>query len=66
MGDCASEAYQQSLRKYHNFIVKGVFAVALKAVPSRADFTKALGGPDSDEASVMEEVKVYQEAVWTG
>jgi len=40
-----SLAYEKTLRQYHNFIVKGIFAVALKACPYRADFYAKLGSP---------------------
>ncbi|KAI8871180.1 glycolipid transfer protein [Ramicandelaber brevisporus] len=38
-------AYGETLRNYHNFIIRGVFAVAMKACPTRAYFYEKLG-PD--------------------
>jgi pleckstrin family protein A (phosphoinositide binding specific) protein 8 len=29
LSTCASTAYEQTLRKYHNFLVKGIFSVWL-------------------------------------
>ncbi|KAJ2379183.1 hypothetical protein IW150_000342 [Coemansia sp. RSA 2607] len=43
-----TEAYEKTLKQFHNFIVKGVFNVAMMACPARADFYKKLG--DSEEA----------------
>ncbi|CCL99051.1 uncharacterized protein FIBRA_01062 [Fibroporia radiculosa] len=45
-----SQAYDATLKKFHNFMVKGLFAVAMKACPYRADFYAKLatdpnGGP---------------------
>jgi len=40
-----SKAYEGTLKQYHNFLVKGVFAVALKACPYRVDFYPKLGSP---------------------
>ncbi|KAH9929553.1 glycolipid transfer protein [Epithele typhae] len=37
-----SKAYEATLKKFHNFIVKGVFTVAMKACPYRADFYSKL------------------------
>jgi len=44
------ESYNGTLKQYHNFVVKGLFSVALKATPYRSDFYKKLGGnPDEIE-----------------
>ncbi|KDQ55791.1 hypothetical protein JAAARDRAFT_180615 [Jaapia argillacea MUCL 33604] len=45
-----TNSYGVTLKQFHNFVVKGVFAVAMKACPYRADFYKKLaadpaGGP---------------------
>ncbi|PWN35993.1 putative het-c2 protein [Meira miltonrushii] len=40
-----SKAYEGSLRQYHNFVVKGAFALAMKACPYRQDFFAKLGSP---------------------
>jgi hypothetical protein len=40
-----TKGYEASLKKYHNFVIKGVFAVAMKACPYRADFYAKLGSP---------------------
>ncbi|KAG8994704.1 hypothetical protein FRB94_004939 [Tulasnella sp. JGI-2019a] len=40
-----TEAYGASLKEYHNFVVKGIFSVAMKACPYRKDFYPKLGSP---------------------
>ncbi|KAI5777791.1 glycolipid transfer protein domain-containing protein [Geopyxis carbonaria] len=39
-------AYEKTLKPHHNFMVKGIFTVAMKACPYRADFYKNLGGDE--------------------
>lgn len=39
----AGTAYGKSLRRYHGWVVRGVFALAVKAVPYRSDFLTSLG-----------------------
>ncbi|CAI8026676.1 Glycolipid transfer protein [Geodia barretti] len=48
---CANKAYDESLRKYHGWIVKGIFSVAVRAVPYHKDFVTAL----KKDASVSSE-----------
>lgn len=42
-------AYQQTLSKYHSFLIRPIFSMAMKAVPSRSNFFKSLGGSDKDD-----------------
>ncbi|KAI0049965.1 glycolipid transfer protein [Auriscalpium vulgare] len=56
-----AKSYEVTLKKFHNFVVKGVFAVALKACPYRAvlfDKLKAdpSGGPPATQEKVDEEL----------
>jgi len=51
-----SEAYGVTLKKYHNFLVKGVFSVALKACPYRKDFYEKLG---QDQTKVHEQMEAW-------
>lgn len=39
----AGTAYGKTLRRYHGWVVRGVFALAVKAVPYRSDFLTSLG-----------------------
>ncbi|KAI0256346.1 glycolipid transfer protein [Lactifluus subvellereus] len=49
------KAYDVTLKAFHNFVVKGIFSVAMKACPYRADFFNKLkadpagGSPASDD-----------------
>ncbi|KAF8326849.1 glycolipid transfer protein domain-containing protein [Cantharellus anzutake] len=40
-----TKAYEDTLKKFHNFVVRPIFALAMKACPSRADFYPKLGSP---------------------
>jgi len=50
-----SQAYDVTLKTFHNFMVKGLFSIAMKACPYRVDFFNKLkadpagGTPASDE-----------------
>ncbi|CAE6430307.1 Glycolipid transfer protein OS=Xenopus tropicalis GN=gltp PE=2 SV=1 [Rhizoctonia solani AG-1 IB] len=43
------KSYPQTLKPYHNFVVKGIFTVALKACPYRKDFYEKIGSPPDDQ-----------------
>lgn len=38
-----TKAYEQSLKKYHSFVVRPLFAIAMKGCPYRHDFYAKLG-----------------------
>ena len=38
-----TSSYESTLKKHHNFVVKGIFTLAMKACPYRTDFYKKLG-----------------------
>ncbi|KAG6891486.1 hypothetical protein C0992_005624 [Termitomyces sp. T32_za158] len=42
-----TKSYEATLKKFHNFVVKGIFAVAMKACPYRADFYNKLAADPS-------------------
>uniref|UniRef100_A0A2C9JUP5 Pleckstrin homology domain-containing family A member 8 n=1 Tax=Biomphalaria glabrata TaxID=6526 RepID=A0A2C9JUP5_BIOGL len=42
MSICASNAYSRTLKNYHGWVVRGVFAVAVKALPYRETFVSHL------------------------
>jgi hypothetical protein len=45
------------LKKFHNFVVKGIFSVAMKACPYRADFyAKLAADPDGGTPASQEEL----------
>ncbi|KAF8160696.1 glycolipid transfer protein domain-containing protein [Crassisporium funariophilum] len=52
-----AKSYEGTLKKFHNFVVKGIFAVALKACPYRADFyTKLAADPEGGEPASQEKL----------
>lgn len=45
-----SDAYADSLRRYHGWVVRGIFALAVKATPNTPDLFRVLGSrPDGQE-----------------
>jgi len=50
-----TQSYEETLKKYHNFVVKGIFSVAMKACPYRADFYRKLAADPDGGASVSDE-----------
>ncbi|EDO41182.1 predicted protein [Nematostella vectensis] len=59
LAPCATKAYEKTLKKYHGFLVRGVFSLAMKAVPYRKDFMKALGGAEEEQYTVMEDIQNF-------
>ncbi|KAF8902903.1 het-c2 protein [Gymnopilus junonius] len=52
-----TKSYEVTLKKFHNFVVKGIFAVAMKACPYRADFyTKLAADPDGGAPASQEKL----------
>ncbi|KZT25490.1 glycolipid transfer protein [Neolentinus lepideus HHB14362 ss-1] len=47
--------YDVTLKKYHNFIVQGVFSVAMNACPHRVDFYNKLAADPAGGASMPED-----------
>ncbi|KAK0476725.1 glycolipid transfer protein [Armillaria novae-zelandiae] len=63
-----SKSYELTLKKFHNFVVKGIFSLAMKACPYRADFYKKLsadpaGGPSATQDVVNEELDKWLAAL---
>ncbi|KAK2464178.1 hypothetical protein APHAL10511_003635 [Amanita phalloides] len=47
LSNAFSNAYDGTLKKFHNFVVKGIFAVAVKACPYRKEFyAKLMADPE--------------------
>ncbi|XP_006460732.1 hypothetical protein AGABI2DRAFT_192342 [Agaricus bisporus var. bisporus H97] len=54
-----TKSYEGTLKKHHNFVVKGIFAVAMKACPYRADFfTKLRADQEGGEPVTQEELEI--------
>lgn len=64
-----SNAYGKTLRQYHGWVVRGVFALALRAAPTYEGFVAALSvqeGDEKDESfsdAMMRDLKVYLPAM---
>ncbi|KAJ7163048.1 glycolipid transfer protein [Mycena filopes] len=63
-----TKSYEVTLRKFHNFVVKGIFSVAMKACPYRADFYAKLaadpaGGPSASDATLNTRLDGWLEAL---
>ncbi|KAH9946952.1 het-c2 protein [Amylocystis lapponica] len=61
-------AYDKTLKKFHNFVVKTVFSVAMKACPYRAEFYAKLasdpaGGPSVSAVALDEEFNKWLAAL---
>eukprot|EP00118_Oscarella_pearsei_P025819 m.308834 g.308834 ORF g.308834 m.308834 type:complete len:205 (+) comp44941_c0_seq1:18-632(+) len=62
LSKCASAAYEASLKRFHGWIVRGIFSLAMKAVPYRKDFVKALlQGADGGEERLLAEMKEFMD-----
>ncbi|XP_076459707.1 pleckstrin homology domain-containing family A member 8-like [Babylonia areolata] len=51
LAECASNAYSRTLKNYHGWVVRGVFAVAVKALPYRSEFLNHLAAGECDSSS---------------
>ncbi|KAL0956829.1 hypothetical protein HGRIS_002940 [Hohenbuehelia grisea] len=63
-----SNSYGVTLKQFHNFVVKGVFAVAMKACPYRKDFYAKLaadpaGGPAASQDKLDAELDKWLSAL---
>eukprot|EP00047_Mylnosiga_fluctuans_P002428 m.224496 g.224496 ORF g.224496 m.224496 type:complete len:199 (-) comp11097_c0_seq1:61-657(-) len=65
MTACASTAYDSTLAKYHNFLVRGIFSLAVRAVPTREGFLKELAKGTCDDATLLAQMKEYVDALTT-
>jgi len=50
-----TKSYEGTLKKFHNFVVKGVFSMAMKACPYRADFYTKLAADPNGGAPTSQE-----------
>lgn len=64
LSKCFEKSYSETLSKYHSFLIKPVFKLAMKACPYKADFYKKLGEPlDLVKTQLKEWVKHLSEVV---
>ncbi|KAF9452770.1 glycolipid transfer protein [Macrolepiota fuliginosa MF-IS2] len=65
-----SKSYEENLKQFHNFVVKGIFSVAMKACPYRVDFFAKLradkdGGPEAIQEDLDAELDKWLAALNT-
>ncbi|KAH6587819.1 hypothetical protein BASA50_011120 [Batrachochytrium salamandrivorans] len=58
-----NKAYEGTLSRHHNFMIRGVFSLAMKACPSRVDFYAKLSR--SDPAKMKEQLVAWLSALET-
>ncbi|KAF9527325.1 glycolipid transfer protein domain-containing protein [Crepidotus variabilis] len=63
-----TKSYEDTLKKFHNFVVKGIFTVAMKACPYRKDFYEKLasdpsGGPPATQDKLNTELDKWLAAL---
>jgi len=58
LSKCAKKAYESTLKKYHGWMVQGIFSLAMKAVPYRENFIAALGRGASEE-EVLKDMQAH-------
>lgn len=54
LSECATNAYTRTLKNYHGWVVRGVFAVAVKALPYRDEFLSHLVEGEEEEEEESE------------
>ncbi|CCG82806.1 putative Glycolipid transfer protein HET-C2 [Taphrina deformans PYCC 5710] len=60
LADSFTKAYNDTLKKFHSFVVRPLFALAMKACPYRKDFYAKLG---ADQVKVKEQLESYTSAL---
>ena len=48
MSECVLNSYHNTLKKYHNWVVRSIFSIAMSALPSKEDFLYELAVEKSD------------------
>lgn len=65
LSDCVQVGYDKGLKMHHNFVMKGTFAVAVKAAPDRTKFMEQLAIGSTPEAVMTGLAKVYSKFTTT-
>lgn len=42
MSECVHLSYQNTLKQYHNFVVRSIFSLAMRSLPTKEEFYKRL------------------------
>ena len=60
--NCITASYQRTLRQYHNWVIRGIFSLALGSLPAKESFLMSLA-TDVDE--YWRDPKEFERAVCT-
>lgn len=64
--DCVLAGYETSLKPHHGFVTKNIFAVAVKAAPSREAFIAKVGESNEQVMTAFQEVMpMYESTIQT-
>jgi len=61
--DAMNKSYGQTLKRFHGWITRGVFSVALKSVPSNEDFLISLAIQPNDAREALFERQISNEMI---
>ena len=63
MAECVHRAYQITLKPYHNWVVKSIFSLTMRSLPSKKDFLKelAVSGDDFTNNQIVFEKQVCED-----
>jgi hypothetical protein len=59
LSDSFRDAYGNTLKPHHSFVIKPIFSAAMSATPYRKDFYAKLAGSGGDEAKVGAELEKW-------
>ncbi|KAJ2160083.1 hypothetical protein GGF46_002541 [Coemansia sp. RSA 552] len=62
LSESFTKAYEVTLQKYHGFVVRNMFGLAMKVCPTRKSFYEKIGGGE-DEATVIAQLREWAEAL---
>lgn len=57
--ECLNKAYNSTMRQYHSWAVRGIFSLALKAIPSNDDFMLSLVDKKEDYLAAKDEFTTF-------
>lgn len=60
MSKCVNISYQNTLKQYHNFVVRSIFSLAMRSLPSKEEFYRRLV---ADHAIFLENKVVFERQV---
>ncbi|CAF4576809.1 unnamed protein product, partial [Rotaria sp. Silwood1] len=64
--DAINKAYGQTLKRFHGWITRGVFSIALRSAPYKEDFLVSLAIDSNDAREVLFEQQILNEMIEHG